>query len=66
MLNSYGTFIRNPNRLGRALKAERSQYLRHKSLSAGLLHGTFIKNLAFAALDKAFFFPVKIRDWAGQ
>ena len=35
-------------------------------MSAGLLHRTVIKDLAFAALNKAFCLPVKIEEWAGK
>jgi hypothetical protein len=31
-----------------------------------LLHRAVIKDLAFAALDKAFRLPVEIEDWAGK
>jgi hypothetical protein len=31
-----------------------------------LLHGAFIKDLTFAALDKAFCLPVETGDWAGK
>ena len=36
------------------------------SLSAGLLHGTVIEDLAFSGLNKTFCLPVKIKDWAGK
>ena len=31
-----------------------------------MLHGTVIKDLAFAGLSEAFCLPVKIKDWAGK
>ena len=40
--------------------------LQAKIVSAGLLHGTVIKDLAFAGLNEAFCLPVKIKDWAGE
>ena len=35
-------------------------------MSAGLLHGTVIEDLAFARLNKTFCLPVKIKEWAGK
>ncbi|MDP3261115.1 MAG: hypothetical protein Q8M34_11140, partial [Thermodesulfovibrionales bacterium] len=34
--------------------------------SAGLRHSTAIKDIAFAALNKAFRLPVKVEDWFGK
>ena len=40
--------------------------MHQKLLSAGLLHGTVIEDLALVALNEAFCLPVKIKEWAGE
>ena len=40
--------------------------MHQKSVSAVLPHGTVIKDVAFATLNKAFCLLVKIEDWAGK
>src|SRR4030042_4934009 len=47
-------------------RAKKTKPITRRELFWRLLHRAVIKDLAFAALDKAFRLSVKIEDWAGK